>query len=92
VNDLSAYWIDFIGLTNKVYQYEYSIEDEFFKNFDGCEISKSSLKCLLQLNKNDNFIEMRFDLSGKVGLICDRSLDPFDYPVKIKKTILFMIF
>ncbi len=89
MNDLSTYWIDIIGLTNKVHLYEYSIDDAFYKIFDGSEISKGSLKCLLQLTKNDNFIEMQFDISGKVELICDRSLDLFDFPVHVKKTILF---
>jgi uncharacterized protein len=89
VNDLSTYWIDIIGLSNKVHQYEYSIEDGFFKNFDGSEVSKGSLKCSLKLTKNDNFIEMQFGISGKVELICDRSLDPFDFPANATKTILF---
>lgn len=89
MNDLSKYWIEIIGLSNKVHLSEYSIVGEFFKNFDGSEISKGSLKCFLQLTKNDNFIEMQFKISGKVGLICDRSLDPFDYPLTITKTILF---
>ena len=89
MNDLSTYWIDIIGLSNKVHRYEYSIRDGFFNNFDGSEVSKGSLNCSLKLTKNDNFIEMEFDISGKVGLICDRSLDPFDYPVNITKAILF---
>ncbi|MBS0000007.1 MAG: DUF177 domain-containing protein [Cyclobacteriaceae bacterium] len=89
MNDLSTYWIDIIGLTNKVHDYGYSIEDKFFRNFEGNEISKGSLKCSIELIKNDNFINMKFDISGKVELMCDRSLDPFDYPLKIKKNILF---
>ncbi len=89
MNGLSTYWIDIIGLSNKVHRYEYSIEDGFFKNFDGSEVSKGTLKCSLQLTKNDNFIELQFGISGKVELTCDRSLDPFDYPVNIKKNLLF---
>jgi uncharacterized metal-binding protein YceD (DUF177 family) len=89
VNDLSTYWIEIIGLSNQIHKYEYSIGDGFFKNFEGSEVTKGFLKCSLQLTKNDNFIEIKFDISGKVELVCDRSLDPFDYPVHIEKIILF---
>jgi uncharacterized protein len=86
VNDLSTYWIDIIGLTNKVHEYRYSIEDKFFWNFEGSEINKGSLICLVELTKNDNFISLQFDLTGNVELVCDRSLDRFDYPLRIGKT------
>lgn len=89
MNDLSTYWIEIIGLSNKAHRYEYTIGDDFFENFEGSEVTQGSLKCSLQLTKNDNFIEIQFGIAGKVGLVCDRSLDPFDFPVNIKKTILF---
>jgi len=89
VNDLSTYWIEIIGLANKSHSFEYSINDLFFNNFEESEIKQGSLKCWLQLNKNDNFIEIRFEISGKVRLICDRSLDLFDHLVEIEKHMLF---
>lgn len=88
MNDLSTYWIDIIGLTNKVHEFRYSIEDKFFRNFEGSDVSKGSLQCLVELTKNDNFINLRFDITGKVELVCDRSLDRFDYPLAIRKNIL----
>jgi uncharacterized metal-binding protein YceD (DUF177 family) len=34
-------------------------------------------------------LEGRFQIQGNAGLICDRSLEPFDYPMEIDRTIRF---
>ena len=88
VKDLLKYWIEFIGLENRVHDFQYIIDDRFFKNFDGSEIKKGSLSCLLHLNKTDNFIDLDFNITGSVELICDRSLDVFEHVLDIKKHML----
>lgn len=89
VDDLLKYWIEIIGLKNRIYEFSYDIQNSFFRNFEGSMIEKGSLNCLLELNKTDSFINIRFRIKGTIDLTCDRSLDHFDYPVKVDKNILF---
>src|SRR5690606_29009408 len=39
--------------------------------------------------KDVNLIEVLFDISGTVELICDRSLEPFDYPLNTTEKLLY---
>jgi uncharacterized metal-binding protein YceD (DUF177 family) len=41
------------------------------------------------LDKHETFIEADFKIEGKVKLTCDRSLDPFDFPIHQENRILF---
>jgi len=43
----------------------------------------------LLLDKRETFLEAVFDIKGTVTLICDRSLEPFEYPVDSTKKIVF---
>ncbi len=89
MNALSPYCIQIISLKNQNYQYQYDIHSDFFSNFENSTVEKGSLKCFLSLDKTDNYINMAFVTEGSVELICDRSLDAFDYPVNINNNILF---
>jgi len=89
MSDLSKYGIDIIGLNNQEYKYQYPIDHLFFRNFENNEIEKSSLNCKIVLNKTDNYIDASFQIDGFVELICDRSLDKFDYDLNLNNRILF---
>ena len=41
------------------------------------------------LDKHETFIEAEFKIKGEAKLICDRSLEPFDFPVDIDSRIMF---
>ena len=89
MNDLSKYGVDIIGLKNQKYQYQYQVDQSFFRNFEDNEIEKGSLNCIIVLNKTDNYIDAGFQIDGLVELICDRSLDKFDFELKLNNRILF---
>lgn len=89
MRDLSTYLIEIIGLKNTDYQFNWEIEDIFFRNFEESLIEKGSLACSLKLSKKETFIEMHFTIEGSVDLVCDRSLDHFDYPISEHKKMLF---
>lgn len=89
MRDLSRYLIEIIGLKNRDYQFNWAIKDIFFQNFEESLIEKGSLECSLKLSKKETFIEMYFTIEGSVDLVCDRSLDHFDYPISEHKKMLF---
>jgi uncharacterized protein len=41
------------------------------------------------LNKQETFLEADFEIKGVAKLICDRSLEPFDYPIKNHHKMVF---
>lgn len=86
---LSKYWIQIINLKNKNYRYDYLIDDSFFDHFENSPIEKGSLKCLLSLDKTDNYIQIHFNIEGRVELTCDRTLDKFDHPLTTDHQIMF---
>ena len=51
--------------------------------------NRGKLKAGVALDKRETFIEATFAIRGTIGLICDRSLDPFDYPIAVERKLVF---
>jgi len=83
------YRIDIFKLTNDEHEYEFEIDKDFFEIFDFSEIKEGFGNCHVTLVKTSSMITMDFDISISIGLICDRSLDNFDYPIKVNEQIMF---
>lgn len=81
--------VNIVGLSNKVHHFEYTFGDEFFKRFGENLISKGSFRADLAINKHETFLEVDFDIKGTARLICDRSLEEFDYPISIHRMVVF---
>jgi uncharacterized protein len=86
---LRIFGVNIIGLSEKVHDFHYEFGDEFFKHYGTEVVSQGSLVADVSLDKHETFIEATFKIRGQVKLVCDRSLDPFDHPVKVDKKILF---
>ncbi|MEO1049987.1 MAG: DUF177 domain-containing protein [Bacteroidota bacterium] len=86
---LDKYVIDIYGLSDKVHDYSFEIDDKFFAVFDASLVEKGNLKVDVQLNKTVSFIEASFKIEGIVELTCDRSLDEFDYEISSENAVIF---
>ncbi len=86
---LKAFGVNIIGLSNKTHQFHYEFGDEFFAAYGTGVISKGRFNADVELDKHETFIEATFKITGHTNVICDRSLDPFDYPLDFKKKIVF---
>lgn len=86
---MRAYSVNIIGLSNKIHQFHYEIGDELFKHYGTGLVSEGSFHVDVTLDKRETFIEARFEIKGQAKLICDRSLDPFQHPLKIDKKVVF---
>jgi uncharacterized protein len=87
--DVGAYSVNIIGLSNRVHQFEYEIGDDFFRKYGTDLVSQGRFRSEVSLNKHETFIEADFKIKGTATLTCDRSLEPFDYPIWTNKKILF---
>jgi uncharacterized protein len=86
---LRAYNVNITGLSNKVHEFDYEFGDEFFQHYGTDLISKGKFKVHVTLDKHETFIEASFKIKGVAGLVCDRSLDPFEYPVSFSRKVIF---
>ena len=87
--DVGAFGVNIISLSNKVHHFEYEIGDEFFRQWGSDLVTQGQFRVEVALNKHETFIEADFKIKGTANLTCDRSLEPFDYPIWTTKKILF---
>jgi uncharacterized metal-binding protein YceD (DUF177 family) len=87
--DVGAYGINIIGLSNKIHHFDYEIGESFFRTYGSDLLKEGNFRVDVELNKHETFIEAAFKIKGTAVLTCDRSLDPFDYPIWTEKKIMF---
>lgn len=81
--------IDIYRLHNKLHQYEFEVNDVFFNNLDQDIVKSGELKAIIDLEKNDSFLGMDVRIEGNLELICDRSLEPFQHPIREHRKVIF---
>ncbi len=86
---LGAYSINIVGLSNKVHHFNFELGGEFFRKYGSDLVSTGNFRVDVMLDKHETFIETDFKIQGIVTLTCDRSLEPFDYPIDTTRRMLF---
>ena len=86
---METYRVNIQGLTNKIHHFDFDLGDAFFRKYRTGLVSEGNLTAKVTLNKHETFIESDFNIVGSVTLICDRSLDQFEYPIEIDQKIIF---
>ena len=86
---LKAFTVNIVGLANKVHAFEFEVKNDFFSHYGTELFSEGFLKAEVSLDKRETFIDASFVISGSVKLICDRSLDTFDYRIRAQKKLVF---
>ena len=86
---MERYRINILGLSLNVHHFEYELGKDFLKKYDTGLVSEGSFKADVALDKRETFLETNFKITGSVRLVCDRSLDEFDYPIDVSSKIIF---
>lgn len=73
--------IQFSGLKLGEHQFEYRIEDEFFKFFNYEEFNSCNVLVKAVLFKKDTFMELSLSHQGTVNVPCDVTNEDFDLPI-----------
>jgi len=81
--------IDIAGLGNKVHEFRYPVGDAFFEHFGKEMVEKGNLDAIVTMDKQETLLDVNISIRGSVVLICDRSLEPFDFPIERKNRVLF---
>jgi uncharacterized metal-binding protein YceD (DUF177 family) len=77
VGGLRQYAIPFKGLKEGKHDYHFVVDKTFFEQFESSEINRGIVDVHVELIKHTQFLELRFEINGKVTVFCDRCLDPF---------------
>ena len=64
--------IAFVGLKPGLHEYNYTVEDSFFENFEKTEFTNTKVDVKLTFDKKQGIFLLHFDINGKVTLPCDR--------------------
>lgn len=83
------YDIHIYKLSNGVHEYQFEIGKEFFEMFDGDLVENGQLNAVVSLNKSDSMIQVDFNIEGSLELECDRSLEKFDFPIRIDQNMIY---
>ena len=86
---LKEFLINIASLRNETYEFQFHIDKMFFENFGKELVQDGNLDVHLSLIKHDGFLETTFKIKGSVKLICDRSLDEFDYALDLNNPVIF---
>ena len=84
-----SYSVNIVGLTNKVHHFEFEMGNDFFEKFGTELLTEGNLQAGVTLDKRETLIDASFVINGTVKLICDRSLDTFDHPIRAEKKLVF---
>lgn len=86
---MESFRINILGLSLSVHHFQYEFGNEFFRKYDKGLVSEGNFTVDVVLDKRETFLETDFKIVGSVKLVCDRSLDEFDYPIDITRKIIF---
>ena len=86
---IAAYSVNIVGLSNKEHHFQYEFGDEFFRKYGTDIVSEGKFLVDVLLTKHETFIETEFKINGAAHLMCDRSLEPFDFPIESKNKVVF---
>lgn len=84
----TRYIINTGGLSVGNHFFEFDVTAKFFKEQESTEISDANVQVKATLLKQNNVLQLEFELSGTVALDCDRCLKEFDYPIEGKEKLV----
>lgn len=74
--------IVFSSLSLGEHQFTFELNDAFFELFGYTDNSGLKAHAEVVLNKHNTFLELTFSLNGEVGVVCDRSGEPFSQQIR----------
>lgn len=70
------------------HEFEFEVTGKFFKELETPEINDADLLVKAMVQKQNNVITIEFEITGTVGIDCDRCLKGFDIPMDVKDRLV----
>lgn len=78
----SEYLISFGHLAPGEFEFEFEIDDSFFKKFENSVIQKGKVDVLVVLEKKDNMLLLDFTMEGTLIVQCDKCLEDLSLDIE----------
>lgn len=88
MKELSKYDVEISGLENRQYTYQFESGSAFFEEYEQSLIQNGSFKATMILDRSSTMIQLSFKIIGSVGLVCDRTLEPFDEQINVEERLI----
>lgn len=88
MKSLKDFTINFVGLKQGTHNFDYEIDNKFFKEFDFDDFSKANFRIALLFEKQSTLMQLTFSFKGNVTVPCDRCLDDVDIPVEGEERLI----
>lgn len=88
MDKLKRFDIAFGGLSLGTHEFDFTINDEFFTNFENALVQKGNLTANVKLTKQNRLLTFDFDIRGSIDVECDRCTDEFHLPLHIHEQML----
>ena len=88
MNALDQFSIPISGLRNGLHGYDFTIGKDFFEAFEESPLKDGQVSVHLDFDKREDMYVMVFSFDGKVGVTCDRCLDPFLLPIEGRQSLM----
>jgi uncharacterized metal-binding protein YceD (DUF177 family) len=85
LKSLQQYHIPFSGLKIGKHQFDFDIDEAFFKEFEYSLVKKGNLKVTLELDKQETMLLLRFYIKGDIFQGCDLCLANFPIPLDLEE-------
>lgn len=81
--------VNIIGLSKKAHLFNFHLEKGFFEKYGSEAVEDGRFDIAVVLDKKETFIEVEFKISGQAALVCDRTLEPFNFPINETHRVVF---
>lgn len=88
MKSLNHFSIPILGLKEGVHQFNFNIDQGFFKEFENSPIQESNFEVQLTLDKRADMLVLDFDFEGSFRTDCDRCLADINLPIKDSQQLI----
>tara|TARA_B100000809_G_scaffold99822_1_gene98378 strand:- start:998 stop:1573 length:576 start_codon:yes stop_codon:yes gene_type:complete len=87
--NLTEYIVPIFSLSNQKHEYSFEVSNEFFEAFEESIVKKGKFKVDVTLDRSETMIVAQLSIVGNAELVCDRSLDEFQFPIDSQERVIY---
>ena len=88
MNSLEAYILPLKGIGDGNHQFNFQVDEDFFRAFEASPLGKSDIEVDISLEKRPTLLVFDFSFSGWVATSCDRCLVDIQLPIEGENRLL----